>query len=369
MISRRALLPLAIVAGGVLAFALLLATRPRLEPVASEPAAPLVRVVEVASGPVQLLVSTHGTVIPRSESQLVAQVAGEIVWVSPSLVPGGFFERGEPLARVDPADYDAAVERARAVRDRAQSALARARRERDRQARLSESAAASEARLDEAENVFLAADATLREARVELESAERDRARTELRAAYAGRVREKRVDIGQFVARGEAVADLYAIDYAEVPLPIADADLAFLDLHHPYRADASDAAGSEPAALPKVTLSAEFAGAHNEWTGEIVRTDATIDPRSRTVNVVARVEDPYGRTPAGPEVPPPDRAVRRGDDPRAARRARRRAPAHGAPRRRRRLHRRCRRPVAFPDGGRRPDAPRRGRRRRGAALR
>jgi RND family efflux transporter MFP subunit len=298
----RALAPAAILAAGALGFALLYATRPRLEPEPPVVAPPLVRVVEVEPRTVQLFVRTHGTVVPRTESELVAQVSGEVVWVSPSLAPGAFFEPGEALVRIEPSDYDAAVQRARAARDRAAAALANTRRERDRQRRLSANAAASEARLDEAENAFLAADATLREAQVALETAERDRARTELHAAYAGRVREKRVDIGQFVTRGDTLADLYAIEYAEVPLPVADSELAFLDLHHPYR-DPPQAASDAPG--PAVTLRADFAGVHGEWTGRIVRTEAEIDPRSRTVTVVARVEDPYGRTPEGPPVPLP----------------------------------------------------------------
>ena len=115
-------------------------------------------------------------------------------------------------------------------------------------------------------------------------------------------MREKRVDIGQFVSRGDALADLYAIEYAEVPLPTADSELAFLDLHHPYR-DPPEQDSDTPG--PAVTLRADFAGVRGEWTGRIVRTEAEIDPRSRTVTVVARVEDPYGRTPEGPPVPLP----------------------------------------------------------------
>jgi multidrug efflux pump subunit AcrA (membrane-fusion protein) len=52
-----------------------------------------------------------------------------------------------------------------------------------------------------------------------------------------------------------------------------------------------------------VRLFARFGGAEREWRGRVVRTEGEIDARSRMVHVVARVEDPYGRS-AGGEGPP-----------------------------------------------------------------
>ena len=141
------------------------------------------------------------------------------------------------------------------------------------------------------------AEATLRDARVQLENAERDLSRTEIRAPYAGRVREESVDQGQFVTRGAKVARIYAVDYAEVRLPVPDRELRYLDVPLGYRpTPGSDAAPAAPG--PPVELRAEFAGREHEWSGRIVRTEGEIDPKSRMVTLVARVEDPYG---AGPE--------------------------------------------------------------------
>ena len=128
--------------------------------------------------------------------------------------------------------------------------------------------------------------AALRETRAALDQAERDMARTEVRAPYTGRVRATSVDVGQFVNRGAPMATLYATDYAEVRLPIPDDDLAYLDLPLWHR-------GDKAAEGPEVVLSARFAGGQHSWRGRIVRTEGEIDPRSRMVHVVARVEDPY----------------------------------------------------------------------------
>jgi multidrug efflux pump subunit AcrA (membrane-fusion protein) len=85
------------------------------------------------------------------------------------------------------------------------------------------------------------------------------------------------------------VATLYSVDYAEVRLPIPNAELAYLDLPLDYRGNPSKERG------PRVTLRAEFAGKMHEWDGRIVRTEGEIDPTSRMVQVVARVKDPYGK--------------------------------------------------------------------------
>jgi RND family efflux transporter MFP subunit len=305
-VDRRIWLPFAVLGVGVLGVAALVTTRPRVEPAPPAVEAPLLRAVQVEPRPVRFAVRTHGTVMPRTESELVPQVSGEVVWVSPAIVSGGFFEAGQSLVRVDRRDYEADLESARAGAARAQSEHQRASKERERQRRLAGRSVASEARIDDAENAFRTTEAALREAEARLDRAERDLERTELRAPYAGRVRAERVDVGQFVTRGVAIATLYAVDYAEVRLPIPDRELAYVDLPLAYRPEVGPEGGPETAATDDgspVRLRAEFAGREHVWTGRIVRTEGEIDPKSRMVHAVARVEDPYARD-AGSERPP-----------------------------------------------------------------
>ena len=117
-----------------------------------------------------------------------------------------------------------------------------------------------------------------------------------MRSPYRGRVREKRVDVGQFVNVGADLGTIYAIDYVEIRLPLPDSDLAYLDLPLVYREQASTRG-------PEVALIADFAGRRNEWRGRIVRTEGEIDPTTRMVHAIARVADPYGRG-DDPEQPP-----------------------------------------------------------------
>jgi RND family efflux transporter MFP subunit len=291
MSSRQLWIPIGILLVGVSGVVALVKTRPQAETQPRPARTPLVRVQSVEPRPLDLIVRAHGTVVPRREGDLVPQVAGLVEWVSPALASGGFFDEDEVLLRIDRADYEVALESARAQVARADSEFDRATKELARQQRLAARSVASETNYDDATNRERIAAATLREARAILDRAERDLTRTELVAPYAGRVRQANVDVGQFVSRGASIGRIYSVDFAEVRLPIPDSELSYLDLPLVFR----DSSESEQDDGPHVLLHARFAGRDHEWTGRVVRTEGEIDPRSRMVHVVARVADPYGR--------------------------------------------------------------------------
>lgn len=287
-LSRKAWMPVLIGALCMVGAFVIVATAPSVEYKEPERAIPTVRTIPAETETHRYSVRTQGTVAPRSEADLVPEISGRIVWISPSLVPGGFFEEGDPLLRLERRDFELAVKRQKAAVRRADSELEFAAAELKRRQGLSDAGVASPAQLSEKRRAAAVAESNLVDARAALEQAERDLARTEIRAPFDGRVREERVEAGQFVSRGNAVGRIYATDYAEIRLPIPDHQLAFLDLPDPRRAD-TDGAGVGPV----VTLRAIFAGRPHEWTGRVVRSEGEIDAKSRMVNVVARVEEPY----------------------------------------------------------------------------
>ncbi len=285
--------PALILVGGVGFAGLLIATGPKVEPRAPSVSTPLVRVLDVVPKNVQLSVSTHGTVVPRTESELVPEVSGPVIWMSPAMVSGGFFAKGQALLRIDRLEYEVALEEARAGLARAESEISAAGKEQERQLDLARRQVSSDSRRDDAVNRFGVAEASLREASARLTRAKRNLARTEIVAPYTGRVRSEHIDVGQFVNRGTPVATVYAVDFAEVRLPVPDEELAFLDL--PMVSGATDRAKAVP-----VILRARFAGGEHSWRGVIARTEGELDPKTRMVNVVARVADPYGQTEGRP---------------------------------------------------------------------
>jgi RND family efflux transporter MFP subunit len=293
----KVLLPVAVVTLGLLLAGGLVTIRPGVATRRPSKLAPLVQVVRAEPESVHLSIHTQGSVAPRTESDLIAEVSGRITWVSPSLAAGGFLEEGEPLLRVDARDYEVAAARAEAALTRAESQLALARRALERSRNLTKRGVASSAELDDAENSARVAEANHLEAEAALTQARNDLERTCINAPFEGRVRVKHVDVGQFVNRGAPVARIYAVDYAEVRLPIPDDSAAFVELPIDYRDEGAD--GHQP----EVVLKAEFGGQEHRWNGRIVRTEGELDPRTRMIHAVARIEDPYGRGDQ-PERPP-----------------------------------------------------------------
>lgn len=331
----KALMPAIVLVGGLLGTTALVVVRPAPRPSAPQIEPPVVEVLEVEPRTVRLSVSAQGTVEPRTETELVSEVAGRVVWVSPRFESGAFFRADEPLLRLEDRDYRNAVERAAAAVERAESERALAEATASRRRSLRDAGAASRAALDEAESRARVAAANLREARARLDQAEHDLARCTLRAPFDGRVRETRVDVGEYLAPGARAGRVFAVDYAEVRLPIPNADLAFLDVPLGYDAVPDPAAtGPEPAAAepagsdgpassppevaeppeaadaaapagPVVRLRGRWAGREHTWTGTLVRTEGALDARTRMVHAVVRVEDPYVRRDGGEGVPLP----------------------------------------------------------------
>ena len=295
--TLRVVLPLAVLGVAVIAAVVLVRGRP---PVATQPPTiepPGVRVHQVTLDEVPLTVVSQGTVRPRTESQLVSEIAGRVIWVAPSFAEGGFFEASDVLVRIDTFDYEQAIVAARSQLAQARLMLAQEEAEADVAAReWAELGRGDPRELTLRKPQLEDARASVAAAEANLERAERDMERAKIIAPYAGRVRRKDVDVGQFVTVGASVATIYAVDLAEVRLPLPDEELAYLDVPLSYRG-----ATSQP--TPAVTLRATFAGETHEWDGRIVRTESEIDPLSRMVHVVAEVQDPYAAGP-NPNRPP-----------------------------------------------------------------
>ncbi|GIW41566.1 MAG: RND superfamily efflux pump MFP component [Candidatus Binatia bacterium] len=277
------LVPAALVLAAVVVAAILIAARPEVEQRPAPRYLPLVRVVTAQKATVVPVVRAYGTVEPTVETNLVPEVAGRVVWVSPDLAAGGFVDEGQVLLRIDPADYEIARDRAEAALLRARSQLEFSRAQLERTKKLHRGTLETQAKLEEAENAARAAEAAYREAEAALRRAKLDLERTELKALFAGRIRSENVDVGQYVSPAMPVARLYASDAVEIELPIPPDELAFLDVP----------LGRTPDRPVPARIYAELGGRPVEWVGRIVRTAAEIDPKTRVVTLVARVDDPF----------------------------------------------------------------------------
>ncbi len=291
----KAIPPLVVLGGATLIYWGLVANKS--EPVKRKPPKQEIAVdvlpLKRTDFPVQI--PTRGTVRARTSSTLIPEVPGRIVSISPKFRSGGFFEEGDVLLTIDKQDYETAVTVAAGVLAEATAALeeekAKSEQALENWKTLGRKGKPSALALREPQ--LAEARARVAAATAQQTKAKRDLERTEIKAPYRGRVLEQSVDVGQYVTTGTVLAGIYAVDYAEIRLPVSSAQAGFVDLPEQFRGD-SDA---EVAKLyhPKVLLSASYGGKDVTWEGEIVRTEGAVDDRSRLIFVVAQVDDPYAR--------------------------------------------------------------------------
>lgn len=300
-IIRRALIvaaPVVVLLGvGGGGYGLLAATAPKPEEKNGAPHPPAVQFAVAHARPTTIAINVQGEARPRYEATLAAQVAGRLVWVSPKYAEGGAFTEGETLARVDGADYQLAVVRARSQVAQAEEALAREEAEAEL-ARQDWQAlgrgdppplAVREPQLAQARAALAAAQAALR-------SAELDLARTNIRAPFTGRVRERRANVGDYVGPGSPVAVMFSTDTMEIRVPLTDADLASMRVPLGFNASASNPG-------PAAHVSNVMGGRLIAWEGRLVRTEASVDPRTRLVYGTVEVREPFSSRNAAPLAP------------------------------------------------------------------
>jgi RND family efflux transporter MFP subunit len=289
--------PVAVIVGGAALFAVMMATAPKPEEKNAAPHPPAVQFAVAHARPTTIAINVQGEARPRFEATLAAQVAGRIVWVSPKFAEGGAFGEGETLARVDGADYQLAVVRARSQVAQAQEGLAREEAESEL-ARQDWQAlgrgeppplAVREPQLAQARAALAAAQASLR-------SAELDLARTNIRAPFTGRLRERRANVGDYVGPGSPVAVMFGTETMEIRVPLTDTDLSSLRVPLGFTASASNPG-------PTAHVTNILGGRIMTWEGRLVRTEASIDPRTRLVYGTVEVRDPFAARQSSPLAP------------------------------------------------------------------
>ena len=280
---------------GVVGLLVLSASKPEMKKRKPPAPVPMVRTIETNSGPQTVYIRGEGTFQPLQEIDLVPQVGGKVIRVSPALVNGGVFRKGDTLLKIDPVDYELAVTLAQAKVKDAESRLELA--EEEALAAVEEwrllyadssgenkkppALVAKEPQLAAAQARLEADKADLRKARLNLE-------RTRLKAPFGGRVGEEKVDVGQYVSPGQALGTLYSTEAAEIVVPLEGGDLFWFDVPAFTSQDGSGALA---------VVRASIAGRELSWPGKVVRTEGRLDERTRMIRVVVLVDKPYARKP------------------------------------------------------------------------
>ncbi|TQV83986.1 efflux RND transporter periplasmic adaptor subunit [Exilibacterium tricleocarpae] len=284
MIYRhKTLWAVALLGLGVLALWLLPSLQPEAEKMQEAEAPPFVTATPIAFSSMHLMVSSYGFVQPRYETDIVSQVQGNIVYLSPKFMRGGLVKKGEVLVKIDDRDYQSLLVEAEADLAKAQADLAL-------------ELARSKVAKAEWENITnkkpsslglrhpqLAHEmARLRGSEALLSRARNNLLRTKISAPFDGLVANRAQGLGAYVGAGTVLGTVMSTDVAEVRLPLAGKNLKHL-------ADSGRGAGIGA----EVTLASEFLGESVTWRGEVVREEGLIDRKSRMSYLVAEIADPY----------------------------------------------------------------------------
>jgi len=295
----RRLLPLIIIALGVLGAWWLVANRPRAQREQVEPIPPLAQVVEAKRTTERITIAAMGTVVPAKRVVLQPEVSGRIVTQSPQLLPGGLFTKGDVILQIDRRDYEPAVKQQEAAVEQARLEVQL---EKGRQViaerewkLLEEDIALDQSSQDLAlrkpqqknANVALeAARSTLEQARLQLE-------RTTVYAPFNAVVQEEFVDEGQLVSPQTQLATLIGTDRFWVQVSIPVDRLRWLTF-----------SGTEASGESSVRVIQEVTGEVSIGrSGRLARLVGDLDPVGRMARVLVEIDDPLGlnakKNPAG----------------------------------------------------------------------
>lgn len=281
--KKQIILPIAVLVGGLgMAFAFASMKQAPVEK-PEQDLRPLVSIKPLSFDAITLDVKSYGIVKPKNQTELVAQVSGQVVSLSDQFVQGGFVKQGDILARIDPNDYEAALIEAEAGLAQASSALeieraqvSVAQAEWDRIKGDSNQVIPSELYLRKPQLAEKLAN--YRAAQASVKRAKRNLERTYIKAPYDAIIDERLISLGSVVNPGNSFGSLSSTSLAEIRLPVADKDLQYLN---------NQGIGAS------VSINAEFAGKQTTWQATIVRSEGVVDQRSRMNYLVAQVATPY----------------------------------------------------------------------------
>ena len=209
-----------------------------------------------------------GTLKPRAQVQVVAEVQARLLRVLKD--EGARVGKGEVLAVLDETDYRLANDRARAGLAVAEANRAHAQAEKERADSLLKTGGITDRDHLSAQVALQVGEASLAQAKAETAIAAQQLARTQVKAPFAGRVAKRFPDPGAMLAPGATLFTLVDDSVLEYKAPVPSRDFAKVKIGAPVEIaiDALDGA---------------------RLSGRIARIEPLIDERSRSFQAVVEV--------------------------------------------------------------------------------
>jgi RND family efflux transporter MFP subunit len=222
--------------------------------------------------------NSYGVVQAITQTKLLAQVSGKIIYLNANFQNGGYFKKGELLVEIEDIEYQAALKVAQSELFNAQKTL------------IEEKAQATQAKKDwkkfnlgKANDLVLripqlkAAKAALIAAKANVQKAKLNLKRTQITAPYDGRVIDESISIAQVIAVNGELGTIYATDGLEVRLPIKNIELPLIDIEQSVNHQA------------KVSFISKLT--EKSYRGKIVRSQSSIDSNTKQLYMIATIDE------------------------------------------------------------------------------
>jgi len=288
MKGLRWILPLVVLGLGYLGYTAIAATESETQVDNPAPPPPIVDTQFITPTQHQVVITGHGELMPLETTQISAQVSGEVMDWHPNFVAGGIVKRGDVLFSIEADNYQAAVLNAEAdlasaqaalIEEQAQAAVAK------RQAKSLPPTQVTDLYLRKPQ--LLTAKARVKSAQAALKRAQRDLDNCQVTAPYDALVVSRDIGVGQYISAGTTVGTINNVEVAEVHVPVAGFDSAFL----PEQLEGIQASLTRNGTSP----------IHRE--GTVVRDLGIVEQSTRMMRVVVRLDDPYGISSPKPTLP------------------------------------------------------------------
>jgi RND family efflux transporter MFP subunit len=249
-----------------------MSTETQPEKVTNNPAASLLQsTASVAlsnpAEPQELRVS--GQIVSAKQGQASFKVAGHIAKINVQI--GEKVSQGAVLAKLDDTDYSYRARLAKNSVELATIALNQARRDAEREEQLKKENATTSANIERQNNTLLSAQIQFSQAQINYQLAQKSLNDTNLTASFNGVVSKRLKVEGEYVAVGNAVFEVSALNDFEVSLRVPESAIGRVKLSETVKLNI-------PSSSSKVSM-------------KIVRIVPVIQEQSRTFEVIGKIEE------------------------------------------------------------------------------
>lgn len=265
------------------------AGRVEAEVAPAAPAATEVDVAEVAARDVATWSEYSGRLEAVDNVEVRSRVAGQVQSIN--FREGALVEKGAPLVTIDPAPYQAEVDRAKAELASAEARVVLARADLDRGRKMTAITTISQRDLDNRINALSEAEASVEAAKAVLRTAELNLSYTDVRAPIAGRVDRIEVTVGNLVAAGPGAPVLTRLISVSPIYASFDAD----EVSVLKALDSIDARGDRRQQVADIPVEMTLPTSDAPVRGKLQLVGAAVDAGSGTIRVRATFDNEDGR--------------------------------------------------------------------------